>query len=150
MFDQLSPETMSFPKNTTKEQMLFFACEYTTIKNHSFFAVAEHPGLTCKQIFLVVRKTSAKSVSMQGVHKAVKQLESAQVLKKINKKYFINTEWIDQTKSYLELASTKLNQTDSDTELLIVEVPTQNKNKPQLDNRFRNPLNHLTTQAPLF
>lgn len=131
MFNQFNPETIAFPKNIIKEQMLFFASDYATIKNHSFFTIVEYPGLTCKQIFLVVRKTSSKSVSLQAVHKAIKQLETAQVLQKKDKKYFINPDWIQQTKRYLELASTKLNQTNSETDLLIVEVPVQNKSRFQ-------------------
>lgn len=147
---QRNSGSLLFSKKLVKEQSLFFVNEYATIKDQSFFTIAEHPGLTCKQIFLLVRKTSAKSVSMQAVHKAIKQLESKQVLYKSNKKYFVSTDWIQQTKNYLEEASKKLNETDSETELLIVEIPAQNKTKSKIESKFKSPLNQFPAQNTLF
>ena len=112
-------------------QTLFFSGDHATIKDHSLCTIAEYPGLTCKQIYQLVRKARTKTTSFQAVHKALQQLEDTKILNKQERKYFVSTTWITQTKNYLELATQKLAKTSPETELLVIEVQPEKMNRDQ-------------------
>jgi hypothetical protein len=150
MHEEESAETVILSKDSQRDQTLFFTSKCPTVKEHSFHTIVEHPGLSCKQVFLLVRKTSTKHVSLQAVHKSLKQLEVNRILQRKGRKYYVNNEWIAKAKKYLEQATNNLNLTEQETEFLLVEIPVPQKNNISQTQLNKIPLNQYHAYSLLF
>lgn len=61
-----------------------------------------YPGLSCVQLSKLIHRAKAKRISVQCVFKVLSCLLSEGVLIKSGRKYFINEDWIIDSKKFLE------------------------------------------------
>ncbi len=61
-----------------------------------------YPGLSCVQLSRLIQRAKTKRISVQCVFKVLSSLLSEGVLTKSARKYFINEEWIRDSKKFLE------------------------------------------------
>ena len=69
--------------------------------------LGEEWPLTARQIHLKIRRQTPASITYQGVHKAVRQLEEAGVLTRKDNKYTVNLEWLKSIHAFSELVQKK-------------------------------------------
>ncbi|MFA6049254.1 MAG: hypothetical protein WC792_04925 [Candidatus Micrarchaeia archaeon] len=63
--------------------------------------------LNARQIFHKIKGVQGKEITYQGVHKAVKQLETAGVVRNAEKGYALSSEWLAQAKKFVDAADAK-------------------------------------------
>ncbi|MEK6825308.1 MAG: hypothetical protein AABY00_00825 [Nanoarchaeota archaeon] len=73
-----------------------------TTKDAVFSILAEGEPRTATQLQRELRRRYKKSVSFQAVLKAVRTLQESRVLVKEKKTYFLNKDWIFETRQYLD------------------------------------------------
>lgn len=62
--------------------------------------LGEEWPLSVKQLCLKIEKAGSKRFSYQAVHKALKELSGAGIVKQAGTEYSINTDWLDRVESY--------------------------------------------------
>jgi hypothetical protein len=90
-FDILVPEPNNKPKNSKDAVINILTTEWP---------------LTLKEIFYRIKREFGYSSTYQSVYKAVKELIEKGVLKKKEKKYEINIDWIKKVQSFTDIVET--------------------------------------------
>jgi predicted transcriptional regulator len=70
-------------------------------RDHIVSILMENWPLTTKTIYSLLTKRHGQSLTYQAVHKTVKQLLQQGIVVHYNKKYYLNSEWIQQVKKFV-------------------------------------------------
>jgi len=62
--------------------------------------LSEIPGANCKQLYQIARKMMTKPISFQGIHKNLRILTEKEIVLKNKTKYYLNSDWVKETKNY--------------------------------------------------
>jgi len=63
--------------------------------------LTEYWPLTTKTIYSVMTRQKGQSITYQGVQKTLKQLLSQGIVVRYDKKYYLNSDWIQQVKKFV-------------------------------------------------
>ncbi|RLG18215.1 hypothetical protein DRN67_04380 [Candidatus Micrarchaeota archaeon] len=91
----------------TETKLPFKSTSKPSIKDIIIQTLSEEWPLTAKQIYSKIRRKTPTSITYQGVHKAVKQLEESGVLKVEENKYKVDLDWLKSIRSFSELVHRK-------------------------------------------
>ncbi len=70
-------------------------------RDHIVSILTEYWPLTTKTIYSVMTRQNGQSITYQAVQKTLKQLLSQGIVVRYNKKYYLNSEWIQQVKKFV-------------------------------------------------
>jgi hypothetical protein len=70
-------------------------------------------GLTSKEISNIIKREFSKNVSYQAVHKELKELCEEKIILKENRRYTINSEWVEKISDYIDKFSKSQSETSS-------------------------------------
>ena len=71
-------------------------------KNQIIQILSNEYPLTAKKIYERLQKQYSSTISYQGVHKTIKELEKNSIIERKNNDYLLNVEWLHQSKNSLE------------------------------------------------
>ncbi len=80
-------------------------------RDHIVSILMENWPLTTKTIYTLLTKRHGQSLTYQAVHKTVKQLLQQGIVVQHNKKYYLNSEWIQQVKKFVNNFEEKYQKT---------------------------------------
>jgi predicted transcriptional regulator len=104
VFDLRSPFSSNINRfDSTRESLISF--------------LAHYPGLSCKQLAVLVEKSKNGNISPQAVYKTLNQLVEEGVLIKNERKYFLDETWVCSGKKFFEEAVKKQ---DSPAEMVML------------------------------
>ena len=87
--------------------------------------------LNARQIFQRIKNSTGREITYQGVHKAIKQLEDSAVVVKGDRGYSLSTEWLAQTKKFVD-------ETDAEyagsNKLSLLDVPVNSSATVEFDS----------------
>jgi len=94
VFDLRSPFSSNINRfDSTRESLISF--------------LAHYPGLSCKQLAVLVEKSKNENISPQAVYKVLNQLVEERVLIKNERRYFLDETWICSGKKFFEEVAKK-------------------------------------------
>lgn len=70
-------------------------------RDHIVSILTENWPLTTKTIYSLLTKRQGIEITYQGVQKTLKQLLAQGIITHQNKKYYLNSEWIQQVKKFV-------------------------------------------------
>jgi Fe2+ or Zn2+ uptake regulation protein len=73
--------------------------------------LAEIPGLTCQQVHRLIQKMKVNSITVQATYKTLQQLSQQKVVSKTSRKYYLNLDWVKQTKIFYQALEERIQQT---------------------------------------
>jgi len=86
------------------------------VRNQIIQVLSEEWPLTARQIYTKISRQTPATITYQGVHKAVRQLEENGVLTRKDNKYQVDLEWLKSIRAFSELVQRKyLNKVSGDS-----------------------------------
>ena len=70
--------------------------------------LAEFPYLSCVQVARIVRKARREEISLQAVHKTLRQLLGETIISKQENKYCLNKDWLEKSVKFFEKTRQKI------------------------------------------
>lgn len=64
--------------------------------------IGMYPGLNCKQLTSLVSQVKKERISHQAVYKILDSLVLGKVVSKIERKYFLDDNWVSECKNFFE------------------------------------------------
>lgn len=93
--------------------------EDPTTKEFMISLLAEFPGATCKQAFNILRKFKSEKITLQAVHKSLRELEEKTIVLKASRKYYLNINWVQNKISELKAIEEKLAEASKSERIIL-------------------------------